>query len=68
MKAKTIFYCTQCGNETPKWQGQCSACGSWNTIVEQPSTAKVKRGSVKSAIQMGPVSYTHLTLPTILLV
>ena len=55
MKAKTIFYCTQCGNETPKWQGQCSACGSWNTIVEQPSTAKVKRGSVKSGIQMGPV-------------
>ena len=54
MKAKTIFYCTQCGNETPKWQGQCSACGSWNTIVEQPSTAKVKRGSVKSAIQTGP--------------
>ena len=28
MKAKTIFYCTQCGNETPKWQGQCSACGA----------------------------------------
>ena len=54
MKAKTIFYCTQCGNETPKWQGQCSACGSWNTIVEQPSTAKVKKGSVKSGIQMGP--------------
>ena len=38
----------------PKVRGQCSACGSWNTIVEQPSTAKVKRGSVKSAIQMGP--------------
>ena len=55
MKAKTIFYCTQSGNETPKWQGQCSACGSWNTIVEQPSTAKVKKGSVKSGIQMGPV-------------
>ena len=34
MKAKTIFYCTQCGNETPKWQGQCSACGAWTTIVE----------------------------------
>ena len=39
MKAKTIFYCTQCGNETPKWQGQCSACGAWNTIVEQPAPA-----------------------------
>ena len=54
MKAKTIFYCTQCGNETPKWQGQCSACGSWNTIVEQPAAPKTK-GSGKSAISMGPI-------------
>ena len=36
-KTKTIFYCTECGNETPKWQGKCSACGAWNTIVEQPT-------------------------------
>ena len=36
MKAKTIFYCTECGNETPKWAGRCSACGAWNSIVEQP--------------------------------
>ncbi len=33
-KTKTVFYCTECGNETPKWQGRCSACGAWNTIVE----------------------------------
>lgn len=33
-KTKTVFYCTECGNETPKWHGQCSACGAWNTIVE----------------------------------
>ena len=39
-KAKTVFYCTQCGNETPKWQGRCSACGAWNTIVEQPAETK----------------------------
>ena len=44
-KAKTLFYCTDCGNELPKWQGQCPSCGAWNTIVEQPSTPKsgVKR-------------------------
>lgn len=36
-KSKTLFYCTECGNETPKWQGKCSACGAWNTIVEQPA-------------------------------
>jgi len=33
--AKSIFYCTECGNETPRWQGQCPACGSWNSIVEK---------------------------------
>ena len=36
MKAKTsVFYCTECGNETSKWAGRCPSCGAWNTIVEQ---------------------------------
>ena len=39
MKQKTLFYCTECGNETPKWAGKCPACGAWNTIVEQPEPA-----------------------------
>lgn len=34
-KPKTVFMCTECGSESPVWQGQCSVCGSWNTIVEQ---------------------------------
>ena len=33
-KTKTVFFCTECGNETPKWQGRCPACGQWNTIQE----------------------------------
>ncbi len=33
-KTKTVFMCSECGNEYPSWQGQCSYCGSWNTIVE----------------------------------
>lgn len=33
-KTKTVFYCTECGNESPKWQGRCTACGAWNTMVE----------------------------------
>ncbi len=41
-KAKTLFYCTECGNETPKWQGRCSACGAWNTIVERPAVEAKK--------------------------
>lgn len=52
MKAKTVFYCTDCGNETPKWQGKCTACGAWNTIVEQPAAAAPKQGS---GAKKGPV-------------
>lgn len=43
MKAKTIFYCTECGNETPKWQGRCPACGAWNTMVERPAEKVPKK-------------------------
>ena len=33
-KTKTVFYCTSCGNESPKWVGRCPGCGQWNTLVE----------------------------------
>lgn len=33
-KTKTVFFCTACGNEMPKWQGKCPACGAWNTLEE----------------------------------
>ena len=33
-KAKTIYSCTECGGQSPKWQGQCPACNAWNTLVE----------------------------------
>lgn len=46
-KVKTLFYCTECGNETPKWQGKCPACGAWNTIVERPQE--------RTPIRTGPV-------------
>ncbi len=39
-KAKSIFYCTECGNETLKWQGKCPACGAWNTIVEHKESGR----------------------------
>ena len=33
-KAKNIYSCTECGGQSPKWQGQCPACNAWNTLVE----------------------------------
>ncbi len=42
MKSKTVFYCKNCGNEFSRWQGQCPACGAWNSIeefVQKPASA-----------------------------
>ncbi len=40
MKSKTVFLCTNCGNETAKWAGRCPSCGQWNTLEEYtPSTS-----------------------------
>lgn len=59
MKAKTVFYCTECGNESAKWVGKCSACGSWNTMVEQPAETKKKAASPSSASAMRTAPRSH---------
>jgi len=41
-KAKTVFFCTNCGNETPKWMGRCPGCGAFNTMeehIEKPAVS-----------------------------
>jgi DNA repair protein RadA/Sms len=35
-RLRTTFFCTDCGNEAPRWQGQCPGCGAWNTLAEEP--------------------------------
>jgi len=37
-KPQTIFECSQCGAQAPVWQGRCTTCGEWNTLVEQTRT------------------------------
>ena len=49
MKAKTLFYCTECGNETAKWAGQCPACKAWNTLVERPAEPKKKSAAASAS-------------------
>ena len=51
MKAKSIFYCTECGNETGKWSGRCSGCGAWNTLVEAPAPVKSNSAAVAAAVK-----------------
>lgn len=43
-KDKTVYFCSNCGNESSKWLGKCPACGEWNTYVEERVVASKKSG------------------------
>ncbi|MCL2872084.1 MAG: DNA repair protein RadA [Betaproteobacteria bacterium] len=42
-KAKTLYQCTECGGQMPKWQGQCPQCNAWNTLVETVAVPPSRR-------------------------
>ena len=39
-KIKSVWFCTECGADSPKWQGRCPSCGAWNTLIEEKVSAK----------------------------
>lgn len=46
-KEKSEWFCSNCGNESPKWLGRCPACGEWNTMVEKKVvTGKQRPGNI----------------------
>ena len=48
-KPKTVYVCSQCGNETAKWYGKCPDCGAWNSMeetVRQPEIEVAKKRCV----------------------
>ena len=49
MKSKTVFLCTNCGNETPKWAGRCPSCGQWNTLEEYTPAPSGKGNAAPAA-------------------
>lgn len=59
-KAKTVFYCTECGNETIKWQGRCPACGAWNSIVEHEAAPKVTGGKSRGGLTLQKQGSTRI--------
>lgn len=46
-KDKSVFLCNNCGNSSPKWAGQCPACGEWNTLKEQKTAPSAGGGAKK---------------------
>lgn len=47
-KTKTVYFCSNCGNESPKWLGKCPNCGEWNTYVEEKVQASAGKGTLLS--------------------
>ena len=45
-KSKSIFYCTSCGHESPKWMGKCNGCGAWNSMEEQIATSSKNKSKL----------------------
>ena len=43
-RARTVYVCSACGGQQPKWSGQCPDCGAWNTLEEQASAPKPAAG------------------------
>ncbi len=50
-KAKTIYFCQECGHESAKWMGQCPGCKQWNTFVEE--TVERRKGAAEKKLILG---------------
>ena len=48
-KAKSVYRCTECGAEFPKWNGRCDTCGEWNTLVEEMAAPRPSATGAKAA-------------------
>ena len=53
MKLKSVWYCSSCGCESPKWMGKCPSCGEWNTMVEAPKESGSKGARATIAGESG---------------
>ncbi len=50
--AKTVYFCSECGNESPKWLGKCPACGAWNSYVEEPKAKAKEAAPVRRSLAL----------------
>lgn len=61
-KVKSAWFCTECGAESPKWEGRCPACGAWNTMVEERVTpSKSKSGTLSRATKSRPKKVSEIS-------
>lgn len=54
-KTRTVFVCSSCGADAPRWQGQCPACGEWNTLSAYHPPAAAQRSRRPAQAAAAPV-------------
>ncbi len=58
-RTKKYFFCSACGSDFPKWQGKCTVCSEWNTIVEaEAPVAEKKAAPSGDIIDLGSVEFS----------
>ena len=63
-KEKTVYVCTNCGQDSPKWVGKCPSCGAWNTYVEEiirKEPANKRPVSGLESVKSKPVTLNDIT-------
>lgn len=63
-KARSSWFCTNCGYESAKWMGQCPSCKQWNTMVEAPREDSKPRASTTLGIRRKAVSLNNVDYTT----
>ncbi|MBE6585629.1 MAG: DNA repair protein RadA [Ruminococcaceae bacterium] len=67
---KTVYVCTECGAQSPKWMGKCPHCGKWNTMVEEEVQPEPEKTSARRSSMVGSLSdskataYRNLSTPS----
>ena len=62
-KSKTVYVCSSCGADSPKWLGKCPACGEWNSYVEEIVATKQQQphgGSLSSGAKQKPLRINEI--------
>jgi len=59
-KISTVFVCSNCGNESPKWFGKCPACNEWNTCYEEKQNVSKGNGKVSNKEKVEPVILNNI--------
>ena len=65
-KLKSIYVCSSCGYESPKWYGKCPECGDWNTFTEEVRTEELPSKQKTAGLVEEPAADSVMSISDVL--